>query len=100
MSIILVKFFSKQYRKFYYNYQQCLVMVFHTTFMLALFHDKKGCSCINLFPYILWDLIVMSLVLSSEDLIKIVEGHMRSTCRKLKSQSVSLLILRHGQLAR
>ena len=34
----------------------------------------------------LWDLFVMGLVLSGEDLIKIVESHMKSTCWKLKSQ--------------
>ena len=39
-------------------------MVFHITFVLALFHDKKCCNCTNLFPYILCDLNVMSLVLS------------------------------------
>ena len=27
-------------------------------FLLALFHDKKCFNCINLFAYILWDLIV------------------------------------------
>ena len=32
--------------------------------MLALFHDKKCCNCIKLFPCILWDFIVLSLVLS------------------------------------
>ena len=37
---------------------------FHITFMLALFHGKKYYNCINLFPYILWDSIVMGLVLS------------------------------------
>ena len=45
-------------------------MVFHITFMLALFHDKKCCNCINLFPSILWDLFVMSLVLSWSRLLK------------------------------
>ena len=51
--------------------------------MLALFHDKKYCNFINLLTYILWDLIVISLVLSCEYLIKIVKGHMRSTYQKL-----------------
>ena len=32
-----------------------------------------------------WDLFVMGLVSSGEDLIKIVEGHMRSTCKKVNS---------------
>ena len=39
------------------------------------------------FIVFLWDLFVMGLVLSSENLIKIVEGHMRSTCRKVNSQA-------------
>ena len=39
-------------------------MVFHITFMLVLSHDKKCCNFINLFPSILWDLIVIGLVLS------------------------------------
>ena len=38
--------------------------------MLALFHDKKCCNFINLFPSILWDLFVMSLVLSWSNLLK------------------------------
>ena len=45
-------------------------MFFHITFMLALFNDKKCCNYINLFPCILWDLIVMGLVLNGEDLLK------------------------------
>ena len=45
-------------------------MVFHITFVLALFHDKKCCNCINLFSCILYDLLVMSLVLSGKDLLK------------------------------
>ena len=32
--------------------------------MLALFHDKKCCKCIKLFPCILWDFIVLGLTLS------------------------------------
>ena len=44
-------------------------MVFHITFMFALFHGKKYCNFINLFPCILWDLIVFGLVLSCEDLL-------------------------------
>ena len=35
----------------------------------------------------LWDLFVLGLVLSGEDLIKITKSHMRSTCRKVKSQA-------------
>ena len=45
-------------------------MVFHIIFMLALFHDKKYCNWINLFFCILWDLIVIGLILSGEDLLK------------------------------
>ena len=45
-------------------YWTLLIMVFHITFVLALFHDKKWCNYINLFPCILWDFIVMSLVVS------------------------------------
>ena len=55
-------------------------MIFHITLMLALFHDKKFCNCINLFPCILWNLIIMGLVLSGENLINTAKGHMRSTC--------------------
>ena len=65
-------------------------MVFHTTFTLALFLDKKYWNCINLFPCILWDLIVMDLVLSGEYLIKTVEGHMRSTCWKFRDWSCDM----------
>ena len=35
----------------------------------------------------MWDLFVMGLVLSGEDLIKIAKGHMKSTCRKVNSQA-------------
>ena len=38
--------------------------VLQLCFMLALSHDKKCCNCINLFPCILWNFIVLSLVLS------------------------------------
>ena len=55
-------------------------MIFHITFMLALFHGKKCCNCINLFPYILWDLFAIGLVLSVEYLIKVVEDHMWRSC--------------------
>ena len=68
--------------------------------MLDLFRDKKCCNFINLFLCILWDLIVMDLVLSGENLIKTVEGHMGSTCQKLKSQCISLVISRLGNLSR
>ena len=45
-------------------------MAFYIAFMLALFYNKKCCNCINLFPCILCNLIVMSLVLSDENLLK------------------------------
>lgn len=79
-------------------------MVFHITFMLALFHNEKCSNCINLFSCILCDLIVMCLVLSWWKLIKIVDlatclmtGSRLSTCErsckehmwKLKSQNIS-----------
>ena len=48
-------------------------MVFHLTFVLVLFYDKICCNFINLFPDILWDLIVMSLVLSWWRLLKTVK---------------------------
>ena len=78
---------------------------------VGLFHNKKCCNCINLFPCILWDLFVMSCI----KLVKIAqkvdlatwftsgatcEGHMRSTCWKLKSHRISRLISRLGQLVR
>ena len=37
---------------------------FYITFMLVLFHNKKCCNFINLFPCIFCELIVMGLVLS------------------------------------
>ena len=49
---------------FYSQTGKMLSYGFHITFMLALFHDKKCCNYINLFPCILWDSIVMGLVLS------------------------------------
>ena len=35
-----------------------------------LFHNKKCCNCINLFPCILWDFILLALVLSWWRLLK------------------------------
>ena len=62
-------------------------MIFFHDISVRLFHDKKCCNCINLFPYTLWDLFVMGLVLSGEYLIKIAKGHIRNTCRKVNSQA-------------
>jgi len=39
-------------------------MIFHITFVLALFHEKNCSNFIKLFPCILWDLIAMGLILS------------------------------------
>ena len=58
---------------------------------VGLFHDKKCCNFINLFPYFLWDFFVMSLVISGKDMLeKLIsllgssgatrKGHIRSTC--------------------
>ena len=55
-------------------------MVFHITFKLALFHDKKCSNCINLFPCILWDLFVLGLALSWWRLLKTVKF---ATCLRL-----------------
>ena len=43
---------------------------FSHKFVLTLFYDKKCCNYINLFPCILWDLFIMSLVLSWWKLLK------------------------------
>ena len=43
---------------------------FSHKFVLTLFYDKKCCNYINLFPCILWDLFIMSLVLSWWRLLK------------------------------
>ena len=52
-----------------------------------LFHDKKNVViALIYFLVFLWDLFVMGLVLSGEDFIKTTKSHMKSTCRKLKSQ--------------
>ena len=51
-----------------------------------LFHDKKNVViALIYFLVFLWDLFVMDLELSGEDLIKIAEGHMRSTCWKVNN---------------
>ena len=48
-------------------------MVFHITFLLALFDNRKCCNYINLFLCILWDLFVMGLVLIWQRLLKTVD---------------------------
>ena len=53
------------YRLFYNIFTNCWCkIVIYLCFMLDLFHDKKCCKCIKLFPCILRDFIVLSLVLS------------------------------------
>ena len=49
----------------------------------------QKCVVISLIYFIvfLWDLFVLGLVLSGGDLIKTAKSHMRSTCRKVKSQA-------------
>ena len=39
-------------------------VVIYTSFMLALFHDKKCYNCIIFVYCVLWDFIVLGLVLS------------------------------------
>ena len=39
-------------------------VVIYTSFMLALFHDKKCYNCIIFVHCVLWDFIVLGLVLS------------------------------------
>ena len=58
-------------------------MIFIITLVLIYSMTKKCCNWFNFVPCILWDLFVMSLVLSGGDL--------RSTCQKLKSHSRLLI---------
>ena len=51
-------------------------MIFLITLVLAYSMTKS---------VVIVKFIVMGLVLSGEDLIKIAEGHMRNTCRKVNS---------------
>ena len=60
-------------------------MIFLITLVLAYFMIKSVVVALIYFLIFLWDLFVMGLVLSGEDLIKTVEGHMRSICRKVNS---------------
>ena len=55
--------------------------------MLTYSMTKNVVIALIYFLIFLWDLFVMGLVLSGEDLIKIAEGHMRSTCKKVNSQA-------------
>ena len=62
-------------------------MIFLITLVLAYSMINSVVIALIYFLVFLWDLFVMGLVLSSEDLIKTIEGHMRSTCRKVNSQA-------------
>ena len=60
---------------------------FYHNISVGLFHDKKFCNCINLFPYIFEGFICNGFSISGGDLIKTTKSHMRCTCRKVKSQA-------------
>ena len=62
-------------------------MIFLITLVLAYSMTKSVVVALIYFLIFLWDLFVMSLVLSGENLIKIAKGHMRSTCRKVNNQA-------------
>ena len=56
---------------------------------LVLAYSMTKCVVIALIYFLvfLWDLFVMGLVLSDEDLIKTTKDHIRSICRNVKSQA-------------
>ena len=54
-------------------------MIFLITLVLAYSMTKSVVIALIYFLVFLWDLFVMSLVLSDENLIKIAKGHIRST---------------------
>ena len=62
-------------------------MIFLITLVLAYSMTNSVVIALIYFLLFLWDLFVMGLVLSGKNLIKTVEGHMRSTCRKVNSQA-------------
>ena len=62
-------------------------MIFLITLVLAYSMTKSVVIILIYFLIFLWDLFAMSLILSGEDLIKIAEGHIRTTCRKVNSQA-------------
>ena len=62
-------------------------MMFLIALVLAYSMTESIVIALIYFLVFLWDLFVMGLVLSSEDLIKTTEGHMRTTCRKVNSQA-------------
>ena len=62
-------------------------MIFLITLVLAYSMTNSVVIALIYFLVFLRDLFVMGLVLSGKNLIKTVEGHMRSTCRKVNSQA-------------
>ena len=62
-------------------------MIFFIILVLAYSMTKSVIIALIYFLIFLWDLFVMGLVLSGEYLIKIAEGHIRNTCRKVNSQA-------------
>ena len=62
-------------------------MIFLITLVLAYSMTNSVVIALIYFLVFLWDLFVIGLVLSGKNLIKTVEGHMRSTCRKVNSQA-------------
>ena len=60
-------------------------MIFLITLVLAYSMTKSVVIILIYFLIFLWDLFAMGLILSGEDLIKIAEGHIRTTCRKVNS---------------
>ena len=62
-------------------------MIFLIALVLAYSMTKSVVIALIYFLVFLWDLFVMSLVLSGENLINTAKGHMRSTCRKVNSQA-------------
>ena len=62
-------------------------MIFLIILVLAYSMTNSVVIALIYFLEFLWDLFVMGLVLSGEDLIKTAEGHMRNTCRKVNSQA-------------
>ena len=62
-------------------------MMFLIALVLAYSMTKGVVIALIYFLVFLWDLFVMGLVLSDEDLIKTTKDHIRSICWKLKSHA-------------
>ena len=65
-------------------------MIFLVTLVLAYSMTKNVVIALIYFLVFLWDLFVMGLVLSGENLIKTAKGHTSSTCKKVNSQAKCL----------